>query len=213
MALVFKENIAQGTFLGVWKKEEELELLQAVFPLHSEEIEAFDKISNISRKKEWLSTRILLTEMLQKRKLIIYSAYGKPAIHNSELNLSISHSKNFVALIISSQYFPGIDIEHISERVQKIKHKFLTDNEKNWCQNTEQMTACWSAKEAVFKIFEKELDFKDMEASTISLENNQGTFDATLLKKVPGLAVKINYRKFEDDILTYALLRPDLILS
>lgn len=213
MALVFKEHIAMGTLLGVWKKEEELELLQTVFPLRSEEKEAFEKISNITRKKEWLATRILLTEMLQKRKRIVYSEHGKPAIHESELHISISHSRNFVAIITSNQYFPGIDIEHIAERVVKIKHKFLNENELSWCTSLAQMTGCWSAKEAVFKVFEKELDFKDMEVNAFNPEDEKGTFTAKLFKKLPGQTLKINYRHFDDDILTYVLVRPHLILS
>ncbi len=213
MALVFKEYIAQGTLLGVWKKEEELELLQTVFPLRSEEKISFNKISNIPRKKEWLTTRILLTEMFEKRKLISYSENKKPYLKDSNLNLTISHSSHFVAIIISNHYQPGVDIEHISERVQNIKHKFLSTTELSWCNTIPLLTACWSAKEAVFKIFEKELDFKDMEINPFQLENEKGHFDSSILKSNPPIQLKIDYLFFEDHILTYALKRSDINFS
>lgn len=213
MALVFKEHIAMGTLLGVWKKEEELELLSLVYPLHSEEKNDFRKISNLSRQREWLTTRVLLTEMLQKRRIISYSTHGKPFIKESKLNLSISHSKNFVALIISSQYYPGVDIEQVSERVAKVRHKFLCETEQVWCTSLPLMTACWSAKEAVFKIFERELDFRDMVIEPFQIEPDKGEFESSIIKIKPPARFKIKYRFFENDILTYTLKRPDLLLS
>jgi phosphopantetheinyl transferase len=213
MALVFKEHIAMGTLLGVWKKEEELELLHAVFPLRSEEIADFKKISNVTRQKEWLTTRVLLTEMLQKRRIISYSEHGKPFINESNLNLSISHSRNFVAIIISSQYYPGVDIEQVSERVANVNHKFLNDTEREWCTSLPLMTACWSAKEAVFKIFERELDFHDMVVEPFQLEPDKGQFEASIIKTFPPARFKIKYRFFDNDILTYTLKRPDLLIS
>ncbi len=202
-----------GTLLGVWKKEEELELLHSVFPLRSEEKADFEKISNLTRRKEWLTTRVLLTELLQKRKIINYSAHGKPFINESKLNLSISHSRNFVAIIISSQYYPGVDIEQVSERVANVQHKFLNETERVWCNSLSLMTACWSAKEAVFKIFERELDFHDMVVEPFQLGPDKGQFEASIIKSVPPKRFKINYRFFENDILTYTLRRPDLLIS
>lgn len=202
-----------GTLLGVWKKEEELELLQSVFPLRSEEKADFEKISNVTRQKEWLTTRVLLTEMLQKRRIISYSAHGKPFIKGSKLNLSISHSRNFVAIIISSQYYPGVDIEHVSARVANVRHKFLNETEQAWCSSLPLMTACWSAKEAVFKIFERELDFHDMVIEPFQLETDKGQFESSIIKTNPPARFKIKYRFFENDILTYTLKRPDLLLS
>ncbi|HAM98162.1 MAG TPA: hypothetical protein DCQ26_06090 [Marinilabiliales bacterium] len=205
MPLIFKSNVAQGTLLGVWKKEEDFELLQTVYPLRAEEKLDFVKINNIQRKSEWLATRILLTEMLEKRKTINYSEHGKPQLKDSSLMLSISHSKNFVAIIISNQHQVGIDIEHVSERVRKVIHKFLRDAEIQWCQTLKQQTLCWCAKETIFKIYEKELDFKDVEIQAFQPDAEHGSFWARTQKGDQYKSFKINFLEFDDDVLTYTL--------
>lgn len=205
MALISKEKIAHGTQLGIWKKEESLELLESVSTLDIIEEKEYTKITNESRKKEWLTTRILLTELLQLKTQIYHSPHGKPFLHNHKSNISISHSRNFIAIIISSIYHPGIDIEHISNRVSKIKHKFLTSTELEWCQNLEQQTGCWSAKESVFKIYEKELDFHDIEISPFIAESDNGRFKARVIKKGKEKDFIINYKLIENDFLTHTL--------
>lgn len=205
MALYSKENIAHGTFMGVWKKEEPLELLESVYLLNTHEEKEYQKISNETRKKEWLTTRILLTELLEKRSTILYTEHRKPFIENQKTNISISHSQNFVALIISSDYYPGIDVETISKRVEKVKHKFLSDDELEWCLTLEQLTACWSAKEAVFKIYEKELNFHDMVISPFDIEANTGKIKLKVIKSTKEAQYVLTFCSIENDILTYTL--------
>ena len=205
MALISKENIAHATQLGIWKKEESLELLESVYILNDAENEAYSKITNESRKKEWLTTRILLTELLEKRTDISYNTNRKPILSNHSSNITISHSRNFVVIILSASYYPGVDVEYISDRVAKVKHKFLNNRELEWCKNIEQMTACWSAKEAVFKIFEKNLDFHDMEIAPFIVSSNGGSFKATILKPRKQGSYSVKYRVIENDILTYTL--------
>ena len=205
MGLISKENIAHGTQLGIWKKEESLDLLESVYFLSDAEKEIYSKFSNILRKKEWLTTRILLAEMLEKRIEISYNKNRKPELLNHSSNITISHSRNFVVIILSANYFPGVDIEHISDRVSKVKHKFLNNNELEWCKSIEQMTACWSAKEAVFKIFEKDLDFHDMEITPFNIDSDSGSFKCSVLKKGKQGSYSIKYRIIENDILAHTL--------
>lgn len=203
MALISKDNIAHGTVLGVWKREEELELLESVTALNTNELKEYNTITNESRKKEWLTTRILLTEILQQKITIGHSLYGKPFLIDHKSNVSISHSRNYVAIIVSSNYQPGVDIEYISSRIEKVKHKFLTPNELGWCLNIDQQTTCWSAKESVFKIFEKELNFHDMETSPFKVDLDSGRFNIKILNRSKESYFVINYRLIENDILTY----------
>lgn len=205
MALYSKDNIAHGTLLGIWKKDESLELLESVSTLNPTEEKEYSIITNESRKKEWLITRILLTELLQRKTTICHLSHGKPFLHNHNSNISISHSRNFVSIIVSSAYYPGIDIEHISNRVSKIKHKFLDQSELKWCLNLEQQTGCWSAKESVFKIYEKELDFHDIEISQFNTDLESGRFKAQVIKKGKEGNFVINYKLIENDIITYTL--------
>jgi len=205
MGLYSKENIAHKTTLGIWKKDEALGVLESVYFLNYHEQIEYEKITNEARKREWLTTRILLTELLESRHTILYNNHRKPYIESHSSNISISHSRNFVAIIVSSDYLPGVDVENISSRVEKVKHKFLNSQELEWCKNLEQMTACWSAKEAVFKIYEKELDFHDMIIDPFDLVSNKGRFKASVVKKGKEGSYSINFQHIEGDILTYTL--------
>lgn len=207
MGLVLKKNIANSSFLGIWKKEEDLDFLENIFVLNDTEKSVYSKISNVYRKKEFITIRVLLTELLQSRKTIVYNENKGPSILNSGLNISITHSKHFVALIISASYIPGIDIEHISDRVEKVKHKFLTQNEASWIKNHALLTAAWSTKEAIFKTFGKNLDFKDIELHPFNLDDEAGIFAAEVLKPGFEITFKLNYQLFENDILVYTLRR------
>jgi len=205
MPLIFKEKLTDDSQLGIWKKEENFEFLQSVYPLIPSEKVSFEKINNPIRKNEWLTTRILLTEMLEKRKIIQYTEHGKPFLNDSNLHISISHSKHFISILISENYKPGIDIEHISTRVKKVEHKFLSKTELTWCHDLDLMTACWSAKEAIFKVFGKDLDFKDIEIYPFTIEQNMGSFAAKVIKTDFQSDFLLNYRLIENDILVYTL--------
>lgn len=204
MALVSIDNINCDTILGIWKKEEAIELLESVYELNTTEKAEYKKISNEGRRKEWLLVRILLTEMIQKRVTIVYNINKKPLIKNSDINITISHSKNFVTIITSKTEFAGIDVEHISERVGKVKHKFLNSDELSWCNTLELQTACWSAKESVFKLYEKNLDFHDMIIEHFDLTGQFGKLKLKVVKKDKEGSYMVNIRKIENDIITYA---------
>lgn len=207
MALVSIDNLSCSTLLGVWKKEEELGLLESVFELNPLEKSEYKKISNEGRKKEWMLVRILLTEMLQKKTGISYNENKKPLIKNSSKNITISHSKNYVTIITSEDDFCGIDVENISERVGKVKHKFLNNEELAWCNTLELQTACWSAKETVFKLFERDLDFHDMIVDKFEITGEYGKFKLNVVKPNKTGSYVINYRLIENDIITYAITK------
>ncbi len=127
------------------------------------EKDKFAQIKSIKRKNEWLTVRLMLKELLGKYSEIFYTEKGKPYL-KKKYYISISHTKNFAAVIISKFKNPGIDIEILSDRIYNIANKFMYDNEIEYYKNTERQQFIymnWSAKETLFKIYEKgELDFK-----------------------------------------------------
>jgi 4'-phosphopantetheinyl transferase len=211
MPLIIKELVATGTLLGVWKKDEDLEFLQSVYPLISSEKKAFNKINNLNRKKEWLTTRILLTEMFEKRITIEYTSHGKPFLNENPIKISISHSKHYVSIISSDQFHLGIDVEHVSQRVNKVAHKFMSDSERSWCRDITQLTACWSAKEAIFKVFERDLYFKDIEIEPFTIVEKKGSFYAFVKKSGFTIEFLLNYILIENNILVYTLKNYDVL--
>ncbi len=130
--------------------------------LNDEELEKYQSFSNESRKREWLFVRQLLKQNLgNKYSPIFYSATGKPNILG--YNISISHSKNWVAILLSKDKKVAIDIQLISPSIKRIASKFISQEEKNGLKaaSEEVFTTIWSAKEVLFKLHEiGQLDFK-----------------------------------------------------
>ena len=84
---------------------------------------------------------------------IRYDDSGKPFI-NSDLNISISHSKCMAAIVFSEHNLAGIDIEHKQNKIIRIKNKFLNDSEKlenEYQYNVDNLTMMWTAKESIYK--------------------------------------------------------------
>ena len=152
MGVIFLKK-EKNCSIGVWEISESINELKAL----SDEVK-FDQIKSENRKLEILAVMALLKEMCGNSKLD-YNKYGAPILDNNK-KISISHSKKLVAIIVS-ELITGIDIEIISERVLKVKNKFLSSSD-NIDESQEDLTIAWSTKECIFKWHQKgNLNFKD----------------------------------------------------
>ena len=115
------------------------------------------------RKMEWLSVRVLLYSMLQEDKEIGYSPEGKPYLTDHSFFISISHTKGYVAVIFYKRP-TGIDIEYRSDRILKIRSRFMNPEEEAGIDlehEVEHLLIHWCAKETLFKIIGQEgVDFQ-----------------------------------------------------
>ena len=148
------------------------------------------------RKKDFLASRLLLNE-LEPNQQISYNSNGAPEISNGK-HISISHSKNLVAIIISDKKV-GLDIEHISEKLLKLSPKFIADSSQQDLTK-EKATLIWCCKEAVFKWYQKggvdfikdiimpEFTVKEKEIITIQFKNKE---------------LNLNYKKINNNYLVY----------
>lgn len=125
---------------------------QSSIVLYPEEIELLNTRSNPKRKNEFLGVRQLRNQ-LKIKSPILYQPNGSPYFSAVELSLSISHTKDFIAL--GSAIFPiGIDIEQKDRDAARIINKFAredekllgVDNPKKW------YVQLWCAKEAIYKL-------------------------------------------------------------
>lgn len=152
---------------GIWKVEEEFNQLLAELPLEGREhyLNGLENFTSLARRKEWLAIRVLLYKLLGEMKPIAYKPSGKPYFEDGSGFLSISHTKGYVAVIVSEQCEVGIDIEQVKDRVLKIAHKFVNEEEEKQIQPEEKVTSLlliWSAKEVMFKCMEEEgVDFRE----------------------------------------------------
>ncbi len=158
MPLSFIKQLDSGATLGLWILSEPLEELESALPRVTE-TEAYAILNHTFRKREWLRARILMSTMKLSTELS-YTEHGKPFYPNGP-KISLTHSKDYIAIITHPTSEVGIDVQEIVEKVARIKHKFCNAQELEWAKTTEDFTLIWSAKEAVFKIKERNVLFKE----------------------------------------------------
>jgi 4'-phosphopantetheinyl transferase len=166
MPQILDLEILPGTKLGVWKIEEDPEELKWKLQWSAEDIRKFRSHNDGERSKHWLYSRVLLREMLNTEKFISLEAdeYGKPYLVNFPEKISISHSGDMVAVMLSNSNC-GMDIQLMKPYIEKIAYKFVSDEEWKYIHEDtrfEQLYFIWCCKEALYKHYgKKNLAFKE----------------------------------------------------
>lgn len=131
--------------------------------LSKTETEFYKNIKNERRKTEWLGVRLLLKKLLRSYSEIKYNTTGNPYIEH-DLNISITHSKNILGIILSKNNDIGMDVEIISDKILKTAHKFISEEELKLFSENDKIKKTylnWCCKETLFKIKEHGgFDFK-----------------------------------------------------
>jgi 4'-phosphopantetheinyl transferase EntD len=156
MAVIQTEKVENGLF-GLWKITEELEELLPLAKLSSRDLDTWVAFKAIQRKKEWLATRAMINELTGQSIQISYHSDGRPFLDNFPMNISISHTKGYAAVLFHSKANPGIDIELDSRSAEKVASRILSPLELEDCRENEgysnkKLLIHWCAKEAVFKM-------------------------------------------------------------
>lgn len=81
---------------------------------------------------------------------IFYNEYGKPYIKNNPIYFNISHSGDYIVVIVSDREC-GIDIEKIRPIKKSIIDKVCLDSEKELICDDKSFTLMWTKKEAYSK--------------------------------------------------------------
>lgn len=205
MPLLSIEELTSGARLGIWKMDETPEELLSADASLSEVYASTKSLQSYKRRLEKLSVHALLYEMTGLRGSVIsHDALSRPFI--SGYNISISHTRGYAAVIISRAMNVGIDIEYISERVNRVVSKFMRDDEMT--PDTTSRLINWSAKETIYKLFsEEDLQYFDMRLQPFGVENEGFVIVEDL--KIPKRQ-KVNYRVSDDYVLTYAVRQAGL---
>jgi 4'-phosphopantetheinyl transferase EntD len=165
VGVFLKTEILPECHLGVWEITEDYDSLYGMVDLATVEKAKLDSFKNISRKIEWLSVRALVKNMIGKDTRILYNAENKPFVRGNTHQISISHSNNLTAVLISKDKKVGIDLEFMSGKISKVADKFINDKE-SITDNPElqkyHLYLHWCAKEALYKICDKQdINFRD----------------------------------------------------
>ena len=187
MPMVYQQNINPYSKLGVWYIREE-EIFFNNVPLQR-------SITHQHKRLQHLAGRFLLKELYPEfpYELIKIADTRKPFLENEAYHFSISHCGDYAAVMVSTHNRVGVDVERISIKVDKVKHKFLSAGEQGLVNNIQAasknepytfLTMAWSIKEALFKWYGSgELDFiDDMHIKEMYFDNNNGRATCMITK-------------------------------
>ncbi len=168
MPLTKLAKINENSFWAAWKIEEPLSyLLEALREGGIEGQDADLAIHHPQKKLEWAAGRLALQSLLDHGKIsgsqLAKDEHGKPYLPGKEIHLSLAHSYPYATAIIHRHQPVGIDIEQPSEKLLRVRHKFLNRDEITRAgDDTYLLCVFWCAKESVYKIHgRKQLTFKD----------------------------------------------------
>jgi phosphopantetheinyl transferase len=142
------------TTVYVWKIEESFKELLKDTPLTERSKNKLLSMRSEIHQRGFLSVRHLLNEAGYTDFDLFYNGNGKPNLTDGK-HISITHSFNFSAIIISSVEV-GIDIEKNREKIKIIQDKFV-NFERGFIHKDDdyiqQLTVIWGAKESLYKIY------------------------------------------------------------
>lgn len=163
MPFAYTELFEPTGELVLWKVEESPAWFVDQLSLSKRMWQDFHQISAQNVRVQWLASRFALQQVAKVPELAVRKDFfGKPHLENDHRFMSISHCQGYAAAI-AAEAAVGVDVEVVSPRVQRIKNRFLSDNELALLDQSDAMLMlAWSAKEAVYKMHgEKKLLFKE----------------------------------------------------
>jgi phosphopantetheinyl transferase len=166
MAEILRKIIDEHTLYAIWKITESVEELQSAIILREDEEILYRSFVAESRKKQWLAYRLLIRALLKPDDFPVeYDQAGKPFLAGSDFHISVTHTDDLAAVIISRFARVGIDIEKIRPRIENVRERFLSTEESASIgteRRLERLTLAWCAKEALYKLYGvRNLDFRE----------------------------------------------------
>ena len=156
MGLYLKKKLRNEATIGVWQITETEEELIALSSTPTDEMEEISFIGSESMRKQRLAVRALLNELFDEKVYLSHHDNGKPYIENDAVNISITHTQKYVAVILHDEEDCGIDIESLDRDFSAVEKKALSEDEIDDLEDTqkrnEQLAIYWCAKEAIFKL-------------------------------------------------------------
>jgi len=149
-------TVNEETSLAIWKVEESEDDLWKGIELTTHCQNRFSGMKSEFHRKAFLSIRHLLAKFGYKDSDVVYDENGKPHLRDGNF-ISITHSRNFTAIIVSTCEEVGVDIEMQRDKILRIAHKFTPFEEYRTLANTaaiiRKLTIVWGAKESLYKIY------------------------------------------------------------
>lgn len=210
MALYLEKELGDTAKLAVWKITETEEQLIELSSTPSDEMEEISFIKSESLRKQRLAVRALLNELFGEKVYLAHHDNGKPYIENDSINISITHTDKYVAVILDQNDEVGIDIESLDRDFSAVEKRALSEDEiddldDDKMEKNFQLAIYWCAKEAIFKKISKyNVDFAEQIEIEKFRNNEEGELEATFIHK-DGYEeeYKLEYMTFDRHLLVW----------
>ncbi len=191
MPLIRKQRLDNGSWLAIWKMDEPLDSLPRPRQVDLSQYKS-------QRLREKLTEYALLGELANQDDLIIrHDNDGAPLVEG--FHISISHTRGWAAMILSVRHRNGVDIEYVSDRVNKVASRFMRDDETQDTLKGRLIT--WCAKEAAYKFYhEQHLGLLEMRVMQFAPEE-AGVARLRNIRQAEETAV--HYEANDDFVLAY----------
>ncbi len=210
MALAEYISLDNNDIIGIWKMTESVEDLLILLQPKEAVLNQYNTITNSKRQHEFLTAHLLIKELTGQCMLIHKDETGKPYLPHSPFNISVSHSSDYCAVLLSEHYVCGLDIERIKPSIKQVAAKFVSEYEDLYVPQTaysQYYTVIWSMKEAIYKWYAKKgLNFKEnMVIHPFKLEKEGGPVYYEFVKNGQKCTRIGQYRFFDQHIIAWVL--------
>lgn len=203
--LYWKREIG-GALVALWKIEESFEVLLSMLQDRTLVKNILD-IKSDKIKLEKIAVRVLIKTLFGQEMNVVYNVAGRPFLANSNMNISISHTKGFAAVALSKTREVGLDIEFISDKIYRVKERIVSKSEFiDFKQELNHLLLHWCAKESMFKVMDAEgVDYIDHLHVVPFTPSSEGWFVTKESKTVEGSTFDVYYVVESDFVLTCLL--------
>ena len=209
MGLYLKKELDNEAVIGVWQITETEEELKELSSTPSDEMEEISFIRSESLRKQRLAVRALLNTLFDEKVYLSHHDNGKPYLENNPVNISITHTEKYVAVILHEEENVGIDIESLDRDFSAVEKKALSEDEIDDLEDekrNEQLAIYWCAKEAVYKLLSRyNVDFAEQIEIERFRPRGEGELEATFTSKNEEEEFDLEYITFDRHILVWVV--------
>ncbi|MBQ9192412.1 MAG: 4'-phosphopantetheinyl transferase superfamily protein [Bacteroidales bacterium] len=210
MGLYLKKKLDNDAEIGVWQVSETEEELKELSSTPSDEMEEISFIRSESLRKQRLAVRALLNTMFDEKVYLSHHDNGKPYLENNPVNISITHTEKYVAVILHEEENVGIDIESLDRDFSAVEKRALSEDEIEDLEDekrNEQLAIYWCAKEAIFKLLSRyNVDFAEQIEIERFRPRGEGELEATFIgKKDEEEEFDLEYITFDRHVLVWVV--------
>lgn len=157
----------------------------------AEDLAVVGPFGSASRRSEVLAWRAIVRRELGADVKIFYDDYGAPKVNLPDTHISISHSRDRVAVLFSDRVC-AVDIESADRNFRRVAKHYLSEREQAIAEPEDVYAEMWCAKEALYKYYSKgQLDF----VRDVTIEKYDLTRGVLVCSILGSAAIEVSVRR------------------